>query len=573
MVLLLLFAALAGAGTAVSPCVLPVLPAVLSAGATGGPRRPLGVVAGLTATFTITVVGLARVVQGVGVGGGALRDVAIVVVAAAGVIALVPHLEALVTRALAPMTRLGPRAHGSGFWSGVGVGGALGFLYAPCAGPILAAVITVGAATSASVAVGLAYALGSAAVLLVLALGGRGVAERVRRGARGPVVRRAVGVVLVATAALMATGADLRFQDALAAKAPAFLVDPTASLERSRAVQTKLGSLGHHARFAAAHSAAHALPVLGTAPDFTGTQRWFNTPGGRPLSLAALRGKVVLVDFWTYTCINCIRTLPYLKAWDRRYRSRGLVIVGVHTPEFDFERDAGNVRDAVRRLGLRYPVVQDNARATWDAWGNQAWPADYLIDAGGRVRTAHAGEGDYAQTEQDIRALLAAAGARALGGDAAVGPVATPGLEATPETYVGTARAQGFAQAPTRGTHSYPGVPTGARLPQNAFALGGTWTIGPQPAEAAARASIDAEVVAKDVYVVLSARDHPGGRVHVLLDGRPIPARLAGADVRRGAITVAGQRLYRVVALPATQEHRVTLRFDRGVAAYAFTFG
>ena len=178
------------------------------------------------------------------------------------------------------------------------------------------------------------------------------------------------------------------------------------------------------------------LPVLGRAPDFTGTQRWFNTPAGAPLHLSQLRGRVVLVDFWTYTCINCIRTLPYVRAWDQRYRRRGLTVVGVHTPEFPFERDAGNVQRAVAQNGLRYPVAQDNDYATWDAWSNQYWPAKYLIDARGRVRYAHFGEGDYAQTESAIRALLAEAGAARLGAAArAHVEVPSHGL-ATPETYL-----------------------------------------------------------------------------------------------------------------------------------------
>jgi cytochrome c biogenesis protein CcdA/thiol-disulfide isomerase/thioredoxin len=567
--LLLAFALLAGAGTAVSPCVLPVLPAVLSASAAGGSRRPLGVALGLAATFALTVAGVSELVVGTGAGQAALRDVAIAVVALAGFALLIPRVGERLERALAPASRFGPRSAGRGFWSGLGVGAALGLLYVPCAGPILAAVIAVGAASAATVPIALAYAAGSALVLLALGLGGRRLAGRLR----GPGLRRALGAVLLATAVVLATSADQRFEAALAAHLPSALVDPTGGLERSHAVQQRLAALGHAPRFKP--MAAHGtLPDLGPAPDFTGTQRWFNTPGGRPLSLAALRGHVVLVDFWTYTCINCLRTLPYLKAWYARYRSQGFVVVGVHTPEFGFEHDAGNVRDATARFGIRYPVAQDNDYKTWNAWQNQAWPAEYLIDARGHVREAREGEGGYSDTERSIRTLLADAGERRLGAHARVGPVVQPGPIETPETYIGAARAEGWlADPPQLGLHTYPGATVAADIPLNRFALKGTWRIGAQPALAVSDAEIDAHVVGRAVYIVLGS---PGGRprpVSVLLDGRPIPPRLAGADVHGGRLVVRRQRLYAVAAFPAADDHVLTLRFAPGVTAYSFTFG
>src|SRR3954454_6772287 len=310
MTLLVLFAFVAGAGTAISPCVLPVLPALLSAGAPGGRRRPLAIVIGLADTFAITVAGFAKVVDGVGLGNGALRTLAVVVLLVFGVPLLAPGLTARLEAPLSRLARFGPRSAGDGFWSGLGVGAALGFVYAPCAGPILAAVISVGAASGTSVAVAIAYSLGSAVVLLALMLGGRRLMNRVR----GPALQYALGVVMLVTALAVATDADVRFQTALADHFPSALVNPTGSIERSHAISERLTALrGGAGRFTpSAHAATRGskLPVLGTAPDFTGTQRWFNTPGGRPLTLAGLRGRVVLVDFWTYTCINCIRTLP-----------------------------------------------------------------------------------------------------------------------------------------------------------------------------------------------------------------------------------------------------------------------
>jgi thiol-disulfide isomerase/thioredoxin len=314
-----------------------------------------------------------------------------------------------------------------------------------------------------------------------------------------------------------------------------------------------------------------ALTDLGTAPDFTDTQDWFNTPGDRPLSLAQLRGHVVLVDFWTYTCINCIRTLPYLKAWDAAYRSDGLTIVGVETPEFAFEHDAGNVSNAISQFGLRYPVVQDNQMGTWNAYGNNAWPADYLIDAHGQVRYVSIGEGGYGQTETAIRALLAERGSHP-GARGHPQGVIVPSQRATPETYLGTNRAEGWLAPPQNGLHDYGGPVTG-QLSLNDFAYSGAWRIAGQPATAVSNAGIDVEFKARNVYLVMSS---PGERplpVQVLLDGRPIAARDAGADVHGGVVTVREQRLYSLVSLPADARGHLTLRFAPGVSGYAFTFG
>src|SRR5579884_4529444 len=291
MALLLLFALIAGAGTAITPCVLPVLPAVLSAGALGGRRRPVGIVIGLAGTFTIAIVALAQLVRGVGLASSGARDAAVAVLLVFGVVMVIPELAARVQAPLSRLARFGPKTRGSGFWSGVAVGGALGFVCVPCAGPILAAVTSVSASGGASVrvvAVALAYAAGLSAVLLLYALGGRAVVARLRRTLRGHVVERTLGAVLLATGIVMATNLDVRFEEALArdASLPAFLVDPTRSLENSSAVRRRLASLRPPSRFAGRQAAYHSgLPDLGPAPDFVDTQRWFNPPGGRPLTL------------------------------------------------------------------------------------------------------------------------------------------------------------------------------------------------------------------------------------------------------------------------------------------------
>ncbi len=575
MALLMLFALVAGAGTALSPCVLPILPAVLSAGVTGGRRRPLGVVTGLALSFTFATVGLVYVIDALGLPNGVARDLAIVVLFAFGFCLLVPpvgdRVEAFASR-LAP----GPaRFGGDGFGSGLVVGASLGLVYAPCAGPILAGVIVVSAAqdfTAGRFAVALSYAVGSAIVLYLLLLGGRQFAQRLAP-VRGH-VQMALGAVMVLVAVAMTANLDTRFQTAIASDLPAFLVNPTEGLEKSPVVATDLANVRQTGRPIVDPSQLDQsvdLPTFGKAPDFTGTQDWFNTPGGESLSMSDLRGKVVLVDFWTYTCINCIRTLPYLEAWQQRYARDGFTIVGVHSPEFPFEKDAGNVQDAIRQNHLTYPVVQDNDLATWDAWGNQYWPADYLVDAEGNVRSAHFGEGGYDQTEREIRTLLRAAGDSNLGAGARASGQAPSAGATTPETYLGATRASGWVNGQIHPGDQDFGSPPGA-VPVNHFAYSGNWGVTEEDARSGAGAGIDLEFNSRRVFLVLGS---PGQarRIQVLLDGRPIPNGLAGPDVHNGRATIEAQRLYRLVDLPAVAQHRLSLRLAPGISGYAFTFG
>jgi len=597
MLVLMLFAFIAGAGTAITPCVLPVVPALLASSATGGRRRPFGIVIGLGATFTIAIVLLAQLVKGVGLAGGAARTLAIVVLLAFGIALLVPDIAARVQAPLSRLARFGPKTRGNGFWSGIAVGGALGFVCAPCAGPIVAAVISVSASTGASarvVLVALAYSAGLAAVLLVYAFAGRAVIDRIRRVGRGYAIERTLGIVLIVTAVAMAFNVDVRFEEALAkdTSLPAILVDPTRSLENSNAVQNRLASLRAPSRFATAQKEASATPVptqaerevaipgvktpslpkLGAAPEFTDTQEWFNTPGSRPLTLAGLRGHVVLIDFWTYTCINCLRTLPFLEGLYADYHRYGLDIVGVETPEFTFEQEAGNVAQAIRSDGIHYPVVQDNQYGTWNAWGNQYWPAEYLIDARGQVRHVQFGEGDYKQSEAAVRALLADAGASSLPAAMTASAIMPSAGLGTPETYLDTQRASGFLSPLRSGIHQYPGVTGG--LPLNHFALGGSWQATSEAITAEAPgAVIDGTVQAAKVYLVLTSAGNVPRQARILLDGRPLPDAHAGADVKNGVVTVTGQRLYSLISFPDAQQFTFTVQLPPGVSAYDFTFG
>ncbi len=583
MALLMLFGFIAGAATAVSPCVLPVLPIALSAGATGGRRRPLGIVTGLAVSFTFATVALVYVIAALGLPNGLLRTVAIVVLLVFGVTLMIPPLADRIEAWLSRFAgKVGVARGGEGFWSGTAVGASLGIVYAPCAGPILAGVITVSASqsfTAGRLAVALSYGLGSAVVLYLLMVGGRRVVKPLVR--RGGGFQVAMGALMVIVAVAMLGEYDIRFQNRIASDLPSFLVDPSGSLEETATAKQAIAEvraedgqgLGARAAEGSAESTgpSSGLRDYGPAPEFVGNQRWFNTPGDRPLTLRSLRGRVVLVDFWTYSCINCLRTLPYLNAWDKEYRRDGLTIVGVHSPEFPFEKDAGNVEEAIERNGIHYPVAQDNDLATWSAYRNQYWPAEYFIDAKGHVRFAHFGEGEYGEKEKVIRELLAEAGHRAGPGESKVHAIAPSKTTTTPETYLGAARAERFTNPMlSPGSHQFgnPGKP-----PLNEFAYHGRWRISLDSATAEAGAGLDLHFGARRVYMVLGPTGGHSERMKVLLDGRPIPASLAGADVKDGEVVIDSQRLYDLVDLPEVESRVLTLIPESGVEGYSFTFG
>ena len=594
MALLILFGFLAGAATAVSPCVLPVLPIVLSAGTLGGRRRPLGIVIGLTLSFTFASVLLVYLISAFELPNSLLRTLAVLTLIGFGITLIVPPLAARLEGFMSRFTgRLKIDQRGTGFGSGMLIGLALGLVYAPCAGPILAGVITTSAAqtlTAGRLAVALAYGAGSGVVLYILMLGGRKLTRRLSTHAGQ--FQQAMGVVMVLVGLAMLGQYDLRFQTYIAAHLPSGLVNPTGTLE-AKATKGRLTELSGIKRVSTApkltaDGAASAtstktaagykstLPVLGTAPEFTGTQQWFNTPGGKPLTLAQLRGKVVLIDFWTYSCINCIRTFPELKALDAKYRSKGLVIVGIHAPEFPFEKSASNVAAAIKRSGLGYPVVQDNNLATWTAYGNQYWPANYLIDAKGQVRYTHFGEGGESEKEAAVRSLLREAGSSlsTLGGDARVGSQITASDAAlTPESYVGDERAENFTNgAIVPGTHQYAVVP--ASIPLNQLSYGGAWHVTSLSSTAlSASSTLAVHYQARRVYLVLGTASGKPGVVTATIDGKPVPATMAGADLQASRVTVNGQRLYTLLDLPKVETGTLRLKFAPGVQAYAFTFG
>src|SRR3954470_4711973 len=510
MLVLLGIAFLAGVITAISPCVLPVLPIVLAGGASGDRRRPFAIVAGLLTTFFVSILFASYLLDKLGLPQDLLRNLSIALLFVIAATLLVPQIGQWIERALARFSRRSGKHVDSGFLLGC----ALGFAFVPCGGPILAHV----SAQSASVnfgfrpiALAIAYALGAGVVLFGIAVGGQRIAAPLR--AHALALRRALGAVIAVAAVALVFNVDTKLQTSV----PGWTDFFQNHTERTAFARDKLYGKG---KFAAAQTPAVQLPDYGAAPSLAGGGNWFNTA---PLTMQRLRGKVVLVDFWTYSCINCLRTLPQLEAWDKQYRKAGLVIVGVHTPEFAFEHVTSNVSDAVKRLDVRYPVVQDNDYGIWNAYANQYWPAEYLIDKQGRVRHAHFGEGEYDATEKLIRELLGVDR-----GKLTEVRDRTPKGLMTPETYLGYARADRFVgEDETHGVPSTYHFPSS--IPSHHLALGGLWTVLEERAVAGPGARLRFHYQASKVYLVLGGH----GKVRVLVNGK-----------RERTVRVDGDRLY-----------------------------
>jgi cytochrome c biogenesis protein CcdA/thiol-disulfide isomerase/thioredoxin len=588
MLILLLYATLAGAATVLSPCILPVLPIVFSSSLGADRLRPLGVVAGLIVSFAVATLAVTTLVAQLHLPADALRDAGIVIIALAGISLLVPEVLQPVELALGRVAQLGARVQneprrgiGGGFLLGIG----LGLVWTPCAGPILATVVTLAATNQVSAgatAVVIAYAVGAAIPMLGIAYGGRWLVSRLRRVSRyAGLVQRGFGVVMLLIALALATGADRRFQVWASGAFPGGWNTPFTSVEASGPVQQALHSLRRvpthapapPAASTSAQDAALGLQNMGAAPNFSGITAWFNTR--QPLTIADLRGKVVLVDFWTYSCINCLRTLPHVKDWYARYRDDGLVVVGVHSPEFPFEGIPANVAAAIHQWGITYPVALDPAYKTWNAYNNEYWPAEYVVDAQGAIRYTSFGEGDYGQTERVIRQLLADAHHPAHVAPGEV-PDVTPTYMMTPETYVGAERMSNFDSPEQVTPGKEQDFTTPATLPANSFAFAGRWRVDAQSATTLRVGdSLDFTVTAARVFVIFA----PHGavdRVRVFLDGKPVvEGRTAGSDVHAGVVQVTMDNLYNVVDLHGNEDtHRLRLVFESaGTQVYSFTFG
>ena len=611
---LLVLAYLGGVLTIVSPCVLPVLPFVFARAGRPFASSVLPMLLGMALTFaavaTLAAVGGGWVVQANQYG----RIAAMVSLGVFGLLLLWPQLAEHFTRPLVALgNRLsaspGPDGGGGSVAGSVVLGVAVGFLWAPCAGPILGLILTGAALQGPNAQTSfllLMYAAGAATSLaLALLVGGRVFQFLKQSLGAGEWVRRGLGVAVLAAVVAIALGLDTglltrvslastsSIEQALVDKAgPAMghpgmaggaMMSGGGAMQGGDAMTGGAMKGGDAMAGGGAMMSAHnsgGLPIEGEMPPLAGAVSWLNSS---PLTPESLRGKVVLVDFWTYSCINCLRTLPYVRAWANKYKDHGLVVIGVHTPEFAFEKNLDNVRRAVKDLQITYPVAVDNNYAVWGAFYNNYWPADYFVDAQGQIRAHEFGEGDYDKSEHLIQTLLTQAGFTNV--PAGLVDVQGKGVEAaadteqvqSPETYIGYERAQNFSSAGgfTKDRASTYSVAPPASL--NQWGLGGVWTVeGEKAVLDGAPGRIVFRFHARDLHLVLGpTADGKPVRFHVLLDGKP-PADNHGVDVdAAGAGTVDSQRLYQLIRQGGpVRDHTFTIEFqDAGVQAFSFTFG
>ena len=572
MLILIVFAFLAGIVTILSPCILPVLPIVLSGSVGEGKRRPLGIVTGFILSFTFFTLFLTALVTRLGVSADALRGVSVVVILLFGASLLLPQLQVLLEKLLSKLSQLAPTEQKDGFSGGLLLGLSLGLLWTPCVGPILASVITValtGSVSGSAFLITLAYALGTGLPMLAITYGGRQLLNRVPWLTKNlNKVQQGFGLLMIATAVAIYLNLDRQFQTWILNTFPNYGAGLT-QLENTAAVKQNLDRLGGQTSDDMGRPLFEIMDekMYPLAPELEGGTNWINS---LPLRFDGnLKGKVVLVDFWTYSCINCIRTFPHLVSWYEQYQDQGLVIVGVHSPEFEFEKSEANVIAAMEDYGLTYPVVQDNDFRIWRAYNNRYWPAHYLVDREGRIRYTHFGEGKYEETENKIRELL---GEEALTNG--VMPDATPGRRQTPETYLGYGRAEAYTIENRLSRDVIADYDFTSLLPQDAVGLKGSWLVGEEAIVAKEQgASLSLNFLAQTVHLVLTPEENEG-KLEVLLDGQPVPEQYRTEDMNEnGFIPINEAKKYDIIDLGDDYgRHTLELRFTPGVAAYAFTF-
>jgi cytochrome c biogenesis protein CcdA/thiol-disulfide isomerase/thioredoxin len=576
MVSIALIGLIGGLITGISPCILPVLPVIFFSGTQGKddaaepgdggvavavkPKRdvsrPYRVIGGLVLSFSIVTLAGSALLSLLHLPQDAIRWVALVALVAIGLGLIFPRFEQVLERPFAriPQKQIATRTNG------FGLGLTLGVLYVPCAGPVLAAIVVAGATANIGLPIiilTVAFAVGTAVPLLFFALAGQRVAQRVnafRRHQRG--IRITAGVVTI----LLAVALVFNLPAVLQRAVPDYTHSIEDKLGHNKDLQKQLGGIvnDQNRDLANCYDQSEKLQSCGQAPDLKGINAWFNTPGNAPIDLHSLRGKVVLIDFWAYSCINCQRAIPHVQGWYQAYRDKGFEVIGVHTPEYAFEKVTGNVEKGAADLGITYPVALDNSYSTWTNYRNQYWPAEYLVDANGTVRHTKFGEGDYNGTEKLIRELISNAHNGVALPPAVDAPDTTPQGGLTPETYFGVGKVVNYAGTGTydegRAVFSLP-----QKLPDDSFALQGPWQLDYQGATSDGDASsIELNYRAKNVYIVVGGTGNlvvtrDGKTTTLPVDGPPQAHQIAdGKDVSRGSLQV---------------------RPSQGVQVFSFTYG
>ncbi|MCW1887939.1 MAG: cytochrome c biogenesis protein DipZ [Candidatus Moranbacteria bacterium] len=584
MLALLFFTFLSGIVTIFAPCIWPILPIILSSSVSGGKRKPLGLVTGLAVSFIFFTLTLATIVTFIPFDPEVLRYFAVAVIAFLGLVLAVPQfgdrLEVLVSR----LGSFGGRftsGRGDGFGGGLITGAALGLIWTPCAGPILAAVATLAATRAVSLEAFLlivVYVAGVSIPLYILTLvGGKALAKTRGLSLYTGTIQKVFGIIMILSALMIFFGYDKKLQTSLLEQFPdygKFLNVFESQAEKTGQLETirtgKEVAPGERESLVLDAMLQTKLENLGVAPEITGINGWLNSDG---TSLKALRGKVVLIDFWTYSCINCIRTLPYVTSWYEKYKDQGFVVIGVHTPEFAFEHKKENVAEALKKYNIQYPVAQDNDYATWQAYNNRYWPAHYLIDAEGNVRRVHFGEGEYEETEAAIVTLLKEAGKKVtIKKEYTQDETPTRSGIRTPETYLGSDRGERLvSQEKITGSRQIFTAPLNIKAHEYAFE--GEWQVEDERAMALSQGKLQLRFQGEKVFLVMSPGSTGSSKVQVYLNDKMLSVDVSGKDVSGGVIEVNEDRLYEIIDFKGqSKEGLLRLEFLNETAVYAFTF-
>jgi len=567
MLILVTFGFLAGVATVLSPCILPILPVVLS-GVVGGKRRPYGILLGFVLSFAVFTVFATFLVKSLGLDLDLLRYIAASVLVVLGVSLFFPQLQ----YKLNSLIKL-PQSNtnsGNGFWSGFLTGTTLGLIWAPCAGPILAAVITLAATSQiglVSFLIVLSYALGTGLIMLIIILASRKILVKVKSLYKYlETIHKVFGILIILAGLAIATGYDRKVQTYLVDVTPSGWTTFLQSFEESDTVLQAIDDLNNKDVKMEIDNNEKTL-----APELKGLETWINS---EPLHLADLKGKVVLVDFWTYSCINCIRTLPHLNDWYSKYKDDGLVIIGVHSPEFAFEKNIDNVKGAVGDYGIQYPVGLDNDFLTWQAYNNRYWPAEYFIDRDGYLRHYHFGEGDYQKNEEIIRQLLSENNQMPKDDLTSVSDYQYDNRQ-SPETYLGYSRLKNFANTSEQKNNQSSSYELANNIATNQWSIGGDWTINDQSLESNSDSShLLLKFNSKKVFLVIGIKSGEAS-IDVKLNGQHLRNEQMGDDIDSSSkVLVNKYALYNLVNSESFIEGGILdLQVPKGIELFAFTFG
>ncbi len=586
MVVLLFFAFISGLITIAAPCIWPLLPIILSSAIQGSDhKRPLGITLGILTSFGLLTLTISYLVSIFRFDPEILRYFAVAVLIFLGVTIIFPPVtkivESFVSRFAGRFGQL-RSGGGGGFGAGYITGLSLGIVWTPCAGPILAAIATLAATRAVNleiVLVTIVYLIGVGIPLFIFAYSGQKIINKSRVLNRYTgTIQKIFGVIMIVTAIMIMTNFDKVLQAKLLDVFPGysqFIIN----LENNKAVENQLDKIRSGDNSDSVGKPFSPMNESGSdifnanvlAPELEGISNWINS---EPLRLKDLKGKVVLIDFWTYTCINCIRTLPHVTSWYEKYKDDGLVIIGVHTPEFEFEKDTKNVNQAINQYSINYPVAQDNDFSTWNAFSNRYWPAKYLIDKNGNIRYFHFGEGKYDETEKAIQELLKETGTE-INDEMTKIPDNTPTVRNSPETYLGSTRMEYYFPNGNIQNGDYKNLEKTSGISVNSFTLGGNWIITDEYSESGVDAVLEYRFTASKVFLVMKPKQGTEGKVRVYIDGQIPDASSAGIDLNsNGYLPITSDRLYELINLDGKHgEHLLRIEFTPNIQVFAFTFG